>query len=542
MSITDKHSDRASVGRSMSIAVLIMAASNLLSRVLGYVRIASLGAFVGAGPEADAYVFSFIIPDLLNHLLAGSALSITFIPIFQKLLANGKKEEAWRFFSNLMTLGTILFVIFTLVGEVFTDRILMLAGENIHDPDNPEKFRLTVYLTRIILPAQIFFFWGALLNGVQYAHRRFFLPSLAPLLYNIGIIAGGILLRPVLNVDAEGFSWGVLAGAFTGNVLVQIPGVMRTGLKYRPRLDIGDSNLRRYILMTLPLTLGMGMTFSNEFLSKYVGSFVENGEGVLASLDYAYKLTFVFVGVFGQGTAAGLYPFISKMAVERKLDEVGALLNKVLQRLAALAFPIAAVCAALGPQVVAVALQRGRFDAEATNATADNFTLYMGGAFFFSSVLVIYRVFFAMKNTLLPMIVSTASVTVSLPVYILMARAMGGPGIALSVSFSALLQFGIIYGLWNRRTYCSSLQTIRVIILSAGISVAGGLVCRQLKEALVHLGFGFEHILIHNLAFLALAGIPSLLIIYLVLHWLKIFDIVIVLKELRGKKSASINA
>jgi putative peptidoglycan lipid II flippase len=514
-----------SIGKSMSIAVMIMAASNLLSRLLGYLRIALLAHIVGAGAEADAYVFSFIVPDLLNHLLAGSALSITFIPIFQKLLSGGDENRAWRFFSNVFTIGTILFLALTVVGMAYTENILMLAGKNINDPAHPEKLRLTVRLTRLILPAQLFFFWGALFNGVQYAKKRFLLPSLAPLLYNIGIISGGLFLQGLPGSSAEGFSWGVLAGAFAGNVLIQLPGAIRAGMRFRPLIDLKDPNLGKYALLTLPLALGMGMTFSNEFMFKYVGSFVRDGTGALASLDYAYKLAFLFVGVFGQGTAAGLYPFISQLAVEKKFGEIAKLLNNVLQKLAGLAFPIAAVSIALALPLVTIALQRGRFDSAAAAATASHFSLYIGGAFFFASVLVVYRAFFAMQNTLLPMIVSTATVLASLPVYIGMARWTGARGIALSVSISACAQFLIIYYIWMRRIKGSAGPTIKRIIPVIGVSIIGGLLCHILKRAVLAAGLSLSSAFLHNLVLSMAAGIPALAATFLLLHVTNLFTI-----------------
>ncbi len=99
------------IGKAASIAVIIMAGSNILSRVLGFIRMIVLANAAGMDANVDAFSFSFLLPDIINHILAGSALSITFIPIFQDIFTNKSEEKAWRFFSNLLTVGTIIFII-----------------------------------------------------------------------------------------------------------------------------------------------------------------------------------------------------------------------------------------------------------------------------------------------------------------------------------------------------------------------------------------------------------------------------------------------
>lgn len=393
-----------SLGKSITIAAGIMAASNLVSRLLGYGRVMVLANYAGTGHEADAYVFSFLIPDVVNHLLAGSALSIPFIPLFQKYLIEERRDKAWRFFSNIMTVGSIGFVLLIVFSMVYTERLIGLFGPNINDPANQEKFHLTVRLTRIILPAQLFFFWGALLNGVQYAHKRFLLPAFAPLVYNLGIIIGGIALSPIMRV--EGFSWGVLAGAFVGNVLVQIPGVIRVGIRYRPTFKPWDADCIAFVLITLPFIVGLTMNFSNEFFLRTFGSFVHDGGGALASLDYGYRTMFFLVGIFGQGVAAGFYPFLSQLTLEKKFTEIKRLLVSSFSKIGAVLIPFSGIMFIVSRPIITLLLQRGQFDETSTQSTAATFQMYLPGAFFAAAALIIQRAFYAMKNTWLPLLVN----------------------------------------------------------------------------------------------------------------------------------------
>jgi putative peptidoglycan lipid II flippase len=268
----------AKLKKSITIASLIMMGSVLLSRIMGMVREMVLAHLLGISAEMDAYVASFIIPEFLNHFLAGGFLSITFIPIFQKYVLKGEREKAWRVFSNLLTVGSCVFIILIALAFVFTDPIVGLLGRHISEGPRRE---LTVHLTRIIIPAQLMFYWGAFFMAVQYAQHRFFLPALSPLFYNLGIIACGWLLFPWCGVS--GFAWGVFIGAFLGNVAIQLPGALLVGMRFRFRFDLKDKDLSRYIILTLPLIVGLSMTFSDEVFFRFFGSFL--GSGGLASVN-----------------------------------------------------------------------------------------------------------------------------------------------------------------------------------------------------------------------------------------------------------------
>ncbi|RPI75269.1 MAG: murein biosynthesis integral membrane protein MurJ [Desulfobacteraceae bacterium] len=503
--------------KALWLATLIVAGANVLSRILGFLRVQLIAYLGGTGPAVDAYSFSFTLPDLLNHFLAGSALSITFIPIFQKLLLQKGEEKAWRFFSNLMTGGTVLFLVFIGFAMFYTAEIIALAGGNINDPAHPEQFLLTVRLTRIILPAQLFFFWGALLNGVQYAHKQFLIPNLAPLVYNFGIICGGWLLYPYIGID--GFCWGVLAGAFIGNVVVQIPGALRVGFRYKPLLDLGDKDLRKYVWITLPFIVGLGMNFSNEFLFRIFGSYIPNGAGALAGLDYAYKIMSILVALFGVSFAAGFYPFISQMLIEKKFAEVQRLFNNILIKVAALLLPLSVCMMVLSPDIIAVLLQRGRFTADSTLLTAGAFTYYLLGAFCSAVILIVNRLFYALENTLLPMLVSTFTVLACLPLYGFLGHAMGAKGIALAASVSMIIQCAVMLLFWNKRHPNPELKSVTYkFALVLVTALLGFFLCWGLKAFILKNDIQIQSVFWYHLFICCTAGIPPLIVMTAILE------------------------
>src|SRR3954470_21950000 len=172
-----------------SATVLLMAAV-LLSRIIGYAREAYIAWAFGAGPQTDAYVAAFTLPDWLNYLVAGGTASITFISIFMRYSAEGRQREAQRAFDNVITIMTVVLVALVVVAEVFAPQIVAWYFRGF----SPEQLDLCVRLTRILLPAQIFFYVGGIVSAVLLSKRLFLYPALGPILYNLAIILGGVLL------------------------------------------------------------------------------------------------------------------------------------------------------------------------------------------------------------------------------------------------------------------------------------------------------------------------------------------------------------
>lgn len=498
------------ITKAVSIAVIIMAVSNIASRLLGFVRIKVLATYGGIGDTMDAYVFAFLLPDIINHLLAGGALSITFIPLFQKLLAEKDEQEAWKFFSNVLTVGTLLFIGVIGITIAFTDTFLSFAGKNI--TGDPAKFALTVKLTRIILPAQIFFFWGALFNGVQFAKKHFMLPALTPVLYNLGIIGIGILLYKKLGI--EGFSWGVVVGAFAGNVLIQVFGALSVGMKYRPCFKIKDPMLIKYALITLPFLVGFSLQFSNEFLLKIFGSYVPHGHGAIASLDYSYKIMFLAVGIFGQSFAAGFYPFLSQLAIEKNFEKMNALLHSVITKIGVFLISSSGLLLVSAREVIVVLLQGGKFDETSVNATATVFLLYIPGAFFCGTTLVISRCFYSLQQTMFPMIVISSTVVAFLPLYWVLSLKYGAAGIALSATLMMIAMVTVLYISWNRKSHNTYvIQTLKNLLIIITITVVASIIMLLLKDFFYTRVFTSGSTFLRSLLTLSCAYAASLIVL-----------------------------
>ncbi|MGD8882882.1 MAG: murein biosynthesis integral membrane protein MurJ [Desulfobacterales bacterium] len=432
-----------SVYKKVGIASIIMMASVLLSNLIGLIREMVIAYVRGAGQEVDAYQLSFLIPEILNHLLASGFLSITFIPIFSHYLARDQENEGWHVFSIIFTnLGIILICLICLAEGFTTDIISILAPGY-----DATALRVTlIRMTRIIIPAQFFFFASGLFMAVQFAKEKFSIPALAPIIYNVGIILGGILLGSRLGM--VGFSWGVLAGAIS-NCIVQYMGARRLGMRLRICFELNHPDLRRYIVLTLPLMIGLTMTFSREFFFRIFGSYLPPGG--ISGINYGLKIMLIPVALFGQAIGTAAYPFMARLVVEEKMAEMNHLLNNTLRYLA-LVIPVCMLLMVLKNEVVLIIYQRGQFDAAATALTADILIYLLVGAFALAAYTIVPRAFYAMQNTVFPAIYGSIAVLLSIPFYYLGLRFFGAKGIALAISLSGILQVLFLYMLWNKRS------------------------------------------------------------------------------------------
>ena len=442
--------------------------SNALSKALGFLLIVVFAAKVGTSSQGDAYTFAFILPDLLNSILAGSALSIAFIPIYQALAGDPEKQS--RFFSNVFTTASLVFVAALSIcffAAPFFVRIL--AGDNINS--DAQIFDLTVKLTRIVLPAQLFFFWGAIFIGVQQANKNYRFAALAPIIYNSSIIIFGIMLYGFVGI--AGFSWGVLFGALIGHGLVQFFGARRFRIKYKPVIDLGDKDFKLWFLNTLPLMLGLGITFSNEFTFRFFGSRIDDGQGAIVALNYAYRIVMILVGLFASSIAAPIFPFLSEKANEKKFDEMEKILIPIFVKTASIIIILSAAIYLVSGEIISTLFGRGAFNEDSVALTSKALIGYLPGIFFLSAAIILQRLFYAVKDTKTPLVISTVSLVLSLPFYKIFSDLWGITGISAATSvFSVLVSFLIVWRWYKFYPQSKLLSTLKPIFLSAITALA----------------------------------------------------------------------
>lgn len=415
-----------SVNQRIAASAGIVMASILASRLLGFLREWSVARQFGSSAVTDAYYTAFTLPDFVNYLVAGASLSVTFIPVFAKYIADENEDEGWWVFSTVITSMVLLLLILVVVGEFFAPDLLRLIAPGF----NPAEKAHTVFLTRLMMPAQIFFYLGSILASVQYTKGRFLIPSLAPVIYNIGIILGGFLLASSIGIT--GFSVGVVAGAFVGNFLLQIHGARRIGAKFKPNLNVRHPGFRLFLKMAIPIMLALSVVFSDDWLIRWFGSYLVPAS--ITWLSYAKILMRVPLGVIGQAVGVASFPFLAQLYAEKKFDELNSTLNTTLKALLLLIVPISALTIAMNRPLVYFVFSHTRLRGPDLNATAAALALFSIGMFAWGSQAILARGFYAGRNTLRPALIGTAVTFLNLPVYWLFSREMQYKGLALASS------------------------------------------------------------------------------------------------------------
>ena len=415
----------------MAFAAALIAVSTLLSRILGYARDAVIAARLGATGETDAYYAAFGLPDLLLYFLAGGALSLAFLPLFQRVLAADGADAAWRLFSNIATTGGLVLAAALAVAWWQAPALVSLLVPDF----DATQHELTVRLTRLMLPTPLFFFWGGLLSATQMAQGRFRSTALAPLVYNACIIAGGLLLEPRLGV--AGFTWGVVAGAALGPLatnLVYSLGAMRL----RPVVAPLDPLLRRYVWLALPLMLGVSLTTVDEWIGRWFASGMDAGS--ITWLNNARRLMLVPVAFVGQAVGVAALPFLSRLAQAGDPGGLQRHLDRALRATATLSVVAAAGLAVIAPWAVGLVYGHGAYTAPDVARTAALLQVLCLAAPLWCVHTVAVRAFYAREDTWRPMLTSSAAVLLALPAYVLLSARIGVHGLAAATAIGMLLQ------------------------------------------------------------------------------------------------------
>lgn len=446
----------------------------LLSRVLGFVREWVVAHQVGSNAMTDAYYAAFTLPDFLNYLVAGASLSVTFIPVFTKYAAEGREDEGWHVFSTVMTFMGLLLVGLVFAGEVFAPQLAQVIAPGFP----PGERARVIFLTRLMLPAQFCFYEGSILSAVQYAKGRFLIPSFAPVVYNLFIILGGLLLAS--RIGMTGFAVGVVTGAIVGNFLFQVYGAATVGARFHPNLNVLHPGFKLFIRLSIPIMLALSLAFTDDWIIRWFGSYLQPSS--ITWLNYAKTLMRVPLGVVGQGVGVASFPFLAQLYSEGKFDELNRLLNSTIKSLIAALIPISALMMAQSAPVVYLVFSHTRLrppDLDATAATLVFFTL---GLFGWGAQYILARGFYATRNTWIPAVVGTALTFATLPVYWLLVHQAQHLGLAMASSIGITTYTVIIFVLLGKRTHNREEGALVLFFVKVcAASALVGAVCYKLR-------------------------------------------------------------
>ena len=398
-----QNGDGGGGGKSSGIARAtgLMMATVLLSRILGVVRDAIISHYFGRGPQTDAYQAAFTVPDLLFYLLQSGALSSTVVPILTEYRQMGKDKSADKL------VGIVASVIFVFIGLLICVMwinaralTIWLNPGFVADESTLHRIALAVPLTRVLLPAQMFFFLGGLMMGVLYSRKQFLIPALGPVIYNAGIIFGGVALHRWLGI--HGLVWGAIGGAFLGNFLIPFLAVNRLGVRIRPSFDVTHPAAMKVWRMLLPIGLGVSLPNIDQMVNKAFASYL--GPGDTTAIMNAYRLMLLPIGVFAQAMALAVFPTLSGQAADKNIPAMRRTMNQSLRNILFLTVPASALMFLLAEPVITFLLQSGKYTHADTLVTASALRCLSLGIFAWSCQSLLTRGFYALQNSKVPVI------------------------------------------------------------------------------------------------------------------------------------------
>ena len=425
-------------GQSKSIigAALIISGATLASRLIGLLRDRVFAHNFGVGPVMDAYYAAFKIPDLVYNLLIIGALSAAFIPAFTKLFNQSEdKSPAWKLANNVLNITAISLAVISVLGIIFSPAIAPLIAPGF----SAASKQMVINFTRIMFGSTILLGLSMVIGGVLQSLRAFFLYSLAPIFYNVGIVIGAIVLVPLWGVN--GLAWGVVLGAFL-HFSLQTYSAYANGYRWRWYLNFKDKETKLLGKLMIPRTLGLAISQLNLVIITILASLLPVGS--VAIFHFANNLQAVPIGIIGIPFALAVFPVLSMAASQNNMEEFIKNLSSTIRQILFLIIPFSIILMLVRAQIVRVVLGTGKFDWTATINTADTLALFALSLFAQALIPVIARAFYALSNTKTPFVIGVISELFSIIAALILMKPLGVAGLALAFSIGSILNFFIL--------------------------------------------------------------------------------------------------
>jgi len=459
----------ATQGEQLVRAAGVIGIATMTSRILGLVRDQVLAYFFGAGDAMDAFRIASRLPSVLRDLFAEGALSAALVPTFSRSLASGDRAAAWRLASNVINVLLLIAGAIVVAGIAFAEPLVELYASGFGDV--PGKIALTIRLTRLMFPFLAMVTTAAVMMAMLNALHRFFVPALSPAMFNVATILCAVLavpLGPPLGIEPiTAIAAGTLIGGLA-QILLQWPVLRREGFRYQAVLDLHDPWLREIGRLMVPGVAGLAAVQINLFVNSWLASGL--GTGAVSWLDYAFRLMYMPIGLFGISIATASLPTISGHAANRNDPGLRQAVSSGLRMMLMLNVPATLGLLVLATPIVRLIFERGRFTSADTAATAAALVCYTPGLMGYSAVKLISPSFYALGNSRVPVIASAVSIVFNITLNLVLVRSLGHRGLALGTAAGALLNAGVLLVMLRMRL--GGLDGRRLLTAAVKISLA----------------------------------------------------------------------
>ena len=411
-------------------AAFILAITALLSRVLGLVRDRMLAGKFGAGDDLDVYFAAFRLPDLIYSILIMGAISSAFIPIFAQYFKRNEKE-AWHLAAELFNWVLLIIVGLSLVCIILAPQVVALIAPGF----SGIKKEMTVAMTRIMFLSPLLLGLSSIIGGVLQYFRRFFIYSLAPIMYNVGIIIGIAFFVP--NMGLIGLAWGVVLGAGL-HLLIQLPSAIYSGWKFKFGFGL-HQGIKKILQLTIPRTIGMAGSQINYVIITAIASSLAVGS--IAVFNLANNLQYVPVGIVGISFATAVFPRLADSSAEKDSAKFSRDFSSAFSQILYLVLPIAAAFFVLRAQIIRLILGTGQFGWADTRLTAAALGIFAISVFAQALIPLVSRAFYSLHDTKTPVAVSLVSIGLNIFLSFGLVWILNRSNI-FSIFFSDILKLG----------------------------------------------------------------------------------------------------
>jgi putative peptidoglycan lipid II flippase len=432
-----------SITGGLARSAIIVAMSFVLSRVLGLAREVILARQFGTGMEMDAYGTAFRIPDLLFLVVMAGAFGAAFIPVFGGFISGGQQAKAWRLASAVLTWAGILVFTLSILCFILARPLMHVVAPGFDQPTED----MAVQLMRILLLSPVFLGFGIAAKGILESQNQFILPAIAPLIYNLAIVVGALFFVDRYGIYAVG--WAVIIGAL-GHFLVQLPGLIRSGMVFKPTLDRSIEGLAEVARLLGPRIIGLAV-FQVNFIA--VTAFASTtDQASVSSINYAWQLLMLPHGVIALSISTVIFPTLAALYSRGDKEGFRRTLDRTLRPLVFLSIPASIGLFMLREPIVQVVLQRGSFDDESTDLVTAPLAWFAIGLVGYAFTEILTRVFYATRDTMTPVITGVLTVVLNLILCALFLEGLGYTGLALALSVTTGAEAVILLLFLRQRT------------------------------------------------------------------------------------------
>ncbi|MFH0749623.1 MAG: murein biosynthesis integral membrane protein MurJ [Candidatus Gottesmanbacteria bacterium] len=429
---------------SVRSAATILMAMVFASRVLGLLRDRLLAARFSPD-ELGVYLAAFRMPNFLFELLVMGALTSAFIPVYTKYIARGKQDEAWHISTTLINISVIILFIITIPVLIWTRQVSQFIAPGF----SPEQITIMVEYTRFMVVFQVFpLLIGNFFTGILQSHHMFFVPALAPVVYNIGIIGGIFLLSASVGL------WAPVVGVAIGALLfmaIQIPPLLKLGYRQKFVIDIKHEGVREIGKLMLPRTAGLAVSQVDTTVDLILSTLL--GARMVTVFHFAQHLQQLPIGLFGATIAQAAFPLLSQASASEDKEQFLKTIKSALNQIMFFIMPVSVLFIVLRIPIVRLVFGASRFDWEATVLTGMTVSAFSISLSAQAIAQLLTRGFYALYDTMTPVIIGVITIAINTILSIVFVQVMHLPvwSLGLSTTISSFINVGLLFIFFHKR-------------------------------------------------------------------------------------------